>query len=98
MRHSHRSNVTGRWAKVDPEHDLVPVDVSAEDVSIVKDNSLHGKYAAPEVTDAPEAEPVRSRLRTQATGLRDPFGRVDQHLVERAQAGLDLVPGTGSQP
>jgi len=46
--------------------------------------------AAPTVADAPEAEPV------SATGIRGAYSRVDQHLVERAQAGTNLVPGTDS--
>ena len=90
MRHSYRSNVTGRWAtKVDPAHDLVPVNVSATDVYVVSDNSLHGEYDAPNVADEPEAEPFHHRRVTQATGLRGAYDRaLDQRdLVGEAQAG-----------
>jgi hypothetical protein len=52
--------------------------------------------AAPAAAEASEAEPARHRLRTQATGLRGAYSRTDAHLLERAQAGTDLLPGTDS--
>jgi len=94
VRYSERSPIDGRFVKVDPQRDLVPEDVSAEDVYIVSDNSLHGEYDAPPATDAPVYKPLPRRSPVDEYGLRDPFGRVDQHLVERAQAGTDPVPGT----
>lgn len=50
--------------------------------------------AVPAVTDKPEAEPSRTRIRTQATGLRGAYSRTDQRLLERAQVGTDPLPGT----
>ena len=88
-----RDRVTGRFAKVDPERDLVPENVSAEGVCAVADNALNSP-PVPRVTDEPEAEPARSRIRTQATGLRGAYSRTDQHLVEKAQDGTSLLPGT----
>jgi hypothetical protein len=91
-RHSHRDQVTGRFQKIDPERDLAPVNVSGEDAYAISDNSI-GSPVAPTATDAPPFEPLHPRSRIYEYGLRDPFGRVDQHLVERAQAGTSLVPG-----
>ena len=96
-RGQHRDQMTGRWAKVDPEKDLAPVNVSAEDVYVVSGNSLHGKYDAPQVTDEPEVlGPLRHRVPVDEYGIRQPFGRVglDADLVGQAQAGTRLVPGT----
>jgi hypothetical protein len=89
-----RSAVTGRFQTVDPERDLVPENVSADDVCEVSDNSIC-RPAAPRVTDdAGTGTALPQRVRVDEYGLRDPFGRVDQHLVEQAQAGTDRVPGT----
>jgi hypothetical protein len=93
-RFSNRNQVTGRWVTIDPDRDLAPVNVSATDVCEVSDNSIDNP-SAPIVTDEPAFEPLHPRSRVDDYGLRDPFGRVDDHLVERAQAGTDLVPGDG---
>jgi hypothetical protein len=92
-RHSYRDQVTGRFQKMDLEPNLAPVNVSGEDTYAITDNSI-GSTTPPTVTDAPDFEPLHPRSRFDEYGLRDPYGRVDQRLVERAQAGTSLVPST----
>jgi glyoxylate carboligase len=90
-----RSAVTGRFQRIDPEHDLVPENVSAEDVYEVSDNSI-ARSAAVRVTDELEA---LGRLRQRTPVLADGYHRDraelrDRNLVERAQTGTMRVPGT----
>jgi hypothetical protein len=65
--------------------------------SVVQGENVVSTPAAPAVTDEPEVlGPLRPRSRVDEYGLRDPFGRVDQRLVQRAQVGTSRLPGTGS--
>jgi hypothetical protein len=94
-RFQNRSAVTGRFQKIDPERDLAPENVSAEDVYEVSDNSIAGS-AAVHATDELEAlGRLRPRIPVLADGYHGDRAELrDRNLVERAQAGTRRVPST----
>lgn len=64
-------------------------------VNVPGDRSIVQAPAAPCIEDdLSTGAPLHPRSRVDEYGLRDPFGRQDEHLVERAQAGTERLPGT----